>query len=45
MTDTYWFSTSHFFNGPAPLLADVAAAGLTVGVMGGVIGWVLGYKA
>lgn len=45
MTDTYWFSTSHFYNGPAPLLADVAAAGVTVGIMGGVIGWVLGYKA
>jgi hypothetical protein len=45
MTDTYWFSTSHFFNSFKPLLADVAAAGLTVGVMGGVIGWVLGYKS
>ena len=45
MTDSYWFSTSHFFNGFKPLLADIAAAGVTVGVMGGVIGWVLGYKA
>lgn len=45
MTDTYWFSTSHFYNGPVPLLADVAAAGVTVGVMGGVIGWVLGKLA
>ncbi|MBK8565003.1 MAG: hypothetical protein IPN76_17110 [Saprospiraceae bacterium] len=45
MTDTYWFSTSHFYNGAAPLLADVAAAGVTVGVMGGVIGWVLGKLA
>lgn len=45
MTDTYWFSSSNFYNGVAPLLADVAAAGLTVGVMGGVIGWVLGFKA
>lgn len=44
MTDTYWFSTSNFYHGAAPVLADVAAAGLTVGVMGGVIGWVLGYK-
>jgi hypothetical protein len=26
-------------------LADVAAAGLTVGFMGGVIGWVLGLWA
>jgi hypothetical protein len=45
MTDSYWFSTTHFFNNFKPLLADVAAAGLTVGIMGGVIGWVLGYKA
>lgn len=42
MTNSYWYSTPHFFNGFAPLLADVAAAGLTVGLMGGVIGWVLG---
>ncbi|MBI1224380.1 MAG: hypothetical protein GC192_04005 [Bacteroidetes bacterium] len=42
MTDTYWFSTSHFFNNINPLLLDVAAAGITVGIMGGVIGWVLG---
>lgn len=45
MTDSYWFSTTHFFNDFKPVLADIAAAGLTVGVMGGVIGWVLGYKA
>ncbi len=37
MTDTYWFSTTHFYNGPTPLLADVAAAGVTVGIMGGVV--------
>jgi hypothetical protein len=43
MTNTYWYSTSHFFNGFAPVLADIAAAGLTVGVMGGAIGWFLGY--
>ncbi len=42
MTNSYWYSTSHFFNGFAPLLVDVAAAGVTVGFMGGVIGWVLG---
>jgi hypothetical protein len=45
MTDSYWFSTTHFFNGFKPVLADIAAAGLSVGIMGGVIGWVLGYKA
>ena len=42
MTDSYWFSTTHFFNDFKPILADIAAAGLTVGIMGGVIGWVLG---
>lgn len=41
MTDSYWFSTSHFFNGFKPILADIAAAGLTVGIMGGVIGHIL----
>jgi hypothetical protein len=43
MTNTYWFSTTHFFNGFAPLLADIVAAGVTVGLMGGVIASVLGY--
>jgi hypothetical protein len=42
MTNSYWYSTSHFFNGFAPLLVDIAAAGVTVGIMGGVIAWVLG---
>jgi hypothetical protein len=45
MTNSYWYSTSHFFNGFAPLIADIAAAGLTVGIMGGTIGWVLGFAA
>ena len=43
MTNSYWYSSSHFFNGFQPLLADIVAAGLTVGVMGGAIGWFLGY--
>jgi hypothetical protein len=42
MTNSYWYSTSHFFNGFAPLLVDIAAAGLTVGIMGGAIAWTLG---
>ena len=42
MTNTYWYATSHFFNDFKPILADVAAAGLTVGIMGGVVAWVLG---
>jgi sterol desaturase/sphingolipid hydroxylase (fatty acid hydroxylase superfamily) len=41
MTDTYWFSTSHFYNSLTPLLLDVAAAGLSVGIMGAAIAWVL----
>jgi sterol desaturase/sphingolipid hydroxylase (fatty acid hydroxylase superfamily) len=41
MTDSYWYSTSHFFNSLTPLLLDVAAAGLSVGIMGGGIAWVL----
>ena len=44
MTNSYWYSTSHFFNNLPPLLVDIAAAGVTVGLMGGVIGWFLGYK-
>lgn len=43
MTNSYWFATTHFFNNLAPVLADVAAAGLTVGVMGGVVGVTLDY--
>jgi hypothetical protein len=43
MTNSYWYSSSHFFHGFQPMLADIAAAGLTVGVMGGVISWFLGY--
>ncbi len=42
MTDTYWYATSHFFNDFKPILADIAAAGVTVGLMGGVVAWVLG---
>lgn len=43
MTNTYWYATSHFFNNLTPVLADVAAAGVTVGITGGTIAWVLGY--
>jgi hypothetical protein len=43
MTNSYWFSTTNFFNSITPVLADIAAAGLTVGIMGGAIGWFLGY--
>ena len=42
MTDLYWYSTSHFYDSLLPVAADVLAAGLTVGAMGGLIGWCLG---
>ena len=42
MTNSYWYSSTNFFNSLAPLVIDVAAAGLTVGIMGGAIGWLLG---
>jgi hypothetical protein len=44
MTNTYWYSTTHFFKSLTPILVDVIAAALTVGFIGGVIGWVIGYK-
>ena len=43
MTDLYWYSTSTFFRSLLPVAADVAAAALTVGLMGAVIGWYLGW--
>jgi uncharacterized membrane protein YgaE (UPF0421/DUF939 family) len=43
MTNSYWFSTTHFFNDIKPVMVDVLAAGLTVGVMGSAIGWFLGF--
>jgi hypothetical protein len=42
MTNSYWYATSHFFNSIVPVLVDIAAAGLTVGIMGGAIAWILG---
>lgn len=44
MANTYWYSTSHYFSTIYPLLVDVLAAGLTVGLTGGVIAWWLGRK-
>lgn len=43
MTDLYWYSTSTFLRSLLPVVADVAAAALTVGLMGAVIGWYLGW--
>lgn len=45
MTDLYWYATSHFFNNLVPVAVDVLAAALTVGAMGGAIGWCLGATA
>ena len=44
MADSYWYSTSHFFNSIYPLLVDVVAAGVTVGLTGGVIAMILGHR-
>lgn len=43
MTDLYWYSSSHFFRSLWPVAADVLAAAFTVGLMGAVIGWYLGW--
>lgn len=37
MTDSYWYGTSYFYDTPMPMLADILAATVTVGVMGWVI--------
>lgn len=42
MTNSYWYATSHFFLSWRPLVADVLAAGVTVGLMGAAVGWCLG---
>lgn len=39
MANFYWYGTSNFFNSLLPVLADVAAAAVTVGTMGAVIVW------
>jgi hypothetical protein len=44
MTDFYWYSTCHFFNGLTPIAVDVLAAGVTVGVMGSSINFILRHK-
>jgi hypothetical protein len=43
MTNSYWYSSTYFFNSLKPLVVDVMAAGLTVGLMGGAIAAFLGY--
>jgi hypothetical protein len=42
MTNSYWYATSHFFIDLTPVLVHTAAAGVTVGLMGGVIALTLG---
>lgn len=43
MTDTYWYGTSHFYNNATPMIFDIIAATITVGIMGGTISLVLSY--
>jgi hypothetical protein len=44
MTDTYWYAKSNFYNNLQPMLADILAAAVTVGVMGWVIAGVLLFR-
>ena len=43
MTDTYWYGTSNFYNNATPMILDIMAASITVGIMGGSISLVLSY--
>lgn len=43
MTNTYWYGTSHFYNNVTPMILDIIAASITVGIMGGAIALVLSY--
>lgn len=43
MTDTYWYGTSNFYNNATPMILDIMAASITVGIMGGAISLVLSY--
>ncbi|MCZ8286805.1 MAG: hypothetical protein O9353_15230 [Bacteroidia bacterium] len=44
MADCYWYSTSNFHNSIFPMVADIFAATITVGIMGATIAWVLSYE-
>jgi hypothetical protein len=43
MTDSYWYGTSHFYNNTKPMILDIIAATITVGIMGGAIALVLSF--
>jgi hypothetical protein len=43
MTNTYWYRSSHYFHSLMPILVDIAATGLTVGLLVGVVALVLNY--
>lgn len=43
MADTYWYGTSNFYNNATPMILDIIAATITVGIMGGAISLVLSY--
>jgi hypothetical protein len=41
MTSTYWWGTSYLFSNYKPIIADIFAAVITVGLMGGAIAFVI----
>jgi hypothetical protein len=43
MADTYWYGTSNFYNNVTPMILDIIAAKITVGIMGSAISLVLSY--
>lgn len=45
MTDSYWFASSHFYDSLYPVLADVAGAGISVGMTGGLMLWLWSYMS
>ncbi len=40
MTDSYWYSSSHFYNNIYVVLADIIGAGISVGFLGAVVVWI-----
>lgn len=44
MANSFWYSTSNFYNSLAPMIVDICAATITVGSMGGIISLALGYN-
>lgn len=40
MTDSYWYSSSNFYNNLYVVLADIVGAGISVGFLGAVVVWI-----